>query len=128
MTAPYPLQTTASQWTLTEWLPIARASAPAGADGVALVDFGQLPDDVQWLIDRAVVSCTSTTPTAVRFYDSSRTPTQLLSGSASGNFDEADYPPGLLVRPSTTLLAVWTGASVGAVAHCRLQVRQFRRT
>lgn len=117
-----------AQWTLQDWGAPTRASAPAKADGVARVEFDQLDTDVQWLIDRAVVSCTSGSLTSCRLYDTDTSPTNLLSGTASGNFDEAEYPAGLLVREMRRLVVVWTGCDVGAVGSVRLQTRVMRRT
>lgn len=124
MTVPLPYSTGSpiSRWQVVDWSAPVLTSPPA-TSGTARVEFPQLQDDQQWLIDRAVASCTSTSPTSARLYDATASPLQLLSGTASGNFDEADYPNGLLVRPRGFLVAVWTGCSDGAIATLRLQVR-----
>lgn len=115
-----------SQWVITDWGTPARTSKPA-AGGVARVEFDQIDDGTQWLIDRAVASCTSGSVTSMRLYDTEPTAANLLSGTAAGNFDEADFPGGLLVRSLQTLVAVWTGCDTGAVATLRLQTRVMRK-
>lgn len=101
------------------------ATSPAAAGGTATATFPQLGQEA-WLIDRAIASCTSSTETALRLYEGNPSPGFLLSGTARGNFDEADYPAGVLISPGTQLLAVWTLASDGAVGTLRLQVRVLR--
>jgi hypothetical protein len=95
------------------------------------VQFRDLDVSELWLIDRAIIQCDSTVDTKLRLYASTAAAASLLSGSdseaASGNFDEAEYPQGLLLRPSQSLLAVWTGASSGAKGTIRLQARVFRK-
>lgn len=115
----------ASGWQLVDWLDRDWTSTPA-ASGVLTIETPQLPDTELWLIDRLVVSCTSTSDTAARIYNSSTA--RLRSGSRAGNFDEADYPGGLLLRPSSWLLAQWTGCSLGAVATLAVQARRLVRT
>jgi hypothetical protein len=116
----------AAQWQLADWIQ-PQASSPPAAAGLATIELDQLDPDVMWLVDRAVVACTSTAKTAVRFYDTSVMPLALLDGSAAGNFDVTEYPQGLLVRPSRSLVAQWTGATAGAIATVTLQARVYRR-
>lgn len=121
----------ASSWQLSDWTDPVLTSPPA-AGGTTQVEFRQLDVSELWLIDRAIIQCDSTTDTKLRLYASSAVVPNLLSGSDSdastGNFDEAEYPSGLLLRPTQWLLAVWTGASDGARATIRLQARVYRRT
>lgn len=118
---------TATGWTLTDYVePQARTAAAAG--GAALAQFRQLEPDELWLIDHAVVACTSSTPTSLRLYADAPEPLRLLDGSnSSGNFDVADWPNGLQLAPSTSLVAMWVGADDGAIGTIRLQVRVLRR-
>jgi hypothetical protein len=116
----------ATSWQLVDWQTPSWSSQPAAA-GVARIDCDQLDSDELWLIDRAVVSCSSTAKTTLRLYDSGVDVLRLISGSSAGNFDEADYPGALVLRPSSQLVAVWSNADAGAVATLRLQVRQLRR-
>jgi hypothetical protein len=116
----------AAGWALADWLPLQVQSKPA-ADGVATIEFPQLDPDEQWLIDRLVVTCTSTTATVLRLYDSVVTLGRLLDTTSSGNLNTADYPAGLLVRPASVLIAQWTGASPAAVGAVTLQARVMRR-
>lgn len=124
-----PTSTTApiGQWTLQDWGAPAATSSKAGADGIARAQFEALDVDVQWLVDRAVVTCNSGAITTLRLYDTEVLPGRLLSGSAAGNFDEAEYPSGLLIRPQSALVAVWTGCDPGAVGTIRLQTRVMRK-
>jgi hypothetical protein len=117
----------ASGWGLSDWRQI-RLSATADASGVATIDCGQVDPFTQWLVDRLVVQSTSAAASAVKLYDSSVAPAQVLDGTASGNLNSADYPQGLLIRPSASLIAQWTGATAGAVCTLTAQVRIFRRS
>jgi hypothetical protein len=119
---------TSSSWQLVDPALTPSWSSQPAAGGVARIDCGQLPEGELWLIDRAVVTCTSSTKTALRLYDSAVDNQRLISGSAAGNFDEADYPAGLALRPSSALIAVWSNAADGSIATLRLQARQLRRT
>lgn len=115
-----------SSWQLADWLTPSWSSQPA-TGGRATITCDQLDNDELWLIEHAVVSCTSSTDTRVRWYDSGVDVQRLRDGSDSGNFDVADWPRGLVLRPSTQLVVEWTGASNGAVGTLTLQVQQLRR-
>lgn len=116
----------ASGWQLTDYRQLTYVSGPAiGGTMTAYAD--QLDVDVMWLVDRAVVSSTSTAQTAARHYNGSTGAGRLLSGTNSGNYDEADYPNGLLVPAGGQLLTVWTLADAGAVGTVNLQVRELRQ-
>jgi hypothetical protein len=106
--------------------PVLVTPPAAAGSGTMRVVGAQVPPQEQWVIDRAVVSSTSTSTTSVRLYDGSVAPGLLLSGSNAGNYDEADYPAGLLLGATSQLLVVWTGAGDGAVGTIRLQVRAYR--
>jgi hypothetical protein len=123
---PIPSGSPISQWAVTDW-GTPNAVTPPAAAGRALVNFGTLDTGTQWLVDRAVIVCDSTTDTALRLYADEVSTRNLLSGSDRGNFDEAEYPSGLLIRGGSALLAVWTGCSAGAVATIRLQTRVMRQ-
>ena len=116
----------ASQWQLVDWLEVEEQSAPA-AGGLATIQLEPLGTDELWLIDHMVASCTSTSATALRLYVDDVRPLRLRDGSDRGNFDVADWPAGLLVRPSRSLIAQWSPASVGAIGTLTLQARLFRR-
>lgn len=125
LTLPASLPTGASSWAVADYRREVITSDPA-AGGVARGAGSQLDLDELWLVDRAVVSCTSSTPTRVRLYEGQEAVGSLLSGSASGNFDEADYPTGVLLQSGMQLLAVWSNASDGARGTVVLQVRVLR--
>ena len=116
-----------SRWQLVDFLRISRVTEPA-AGGEAWLDVGQLASDELWLIDRIVASCDSESRTTLRLYEAAVDPMRYLSGSSAGNFDEADYPAGLQVAPSESLLAVWTGAADGARGTLAIQGRIWRRS
>lgn len=123
---PVPVGGTAAGWSLVDFRSY-RASTPAAAGGLASLQLPQLDPTELWIIDHAVVSCTSSTPTSVRWYADTATPAQLLDGSNAGNFDVADWPAGLQLAPGTGLLVVWSGASNGAIGSLALQARVLRR-
>ena len=125
VTLPQPIPAV-SGWALTDWLPMSVQTDPA-AGGVATVELPQLGPDVQWLIDRLVVTCSSSTSTTLRLYDSTVTLGRLLDTTGNGNLNTADYPAGLLVRPSSVLIAQWTNATAGAVGSLTVQARVMRR-
>lgn len=116
----------AASWQLVDFLNVQLRSAPA-AGGQAVLDVGQLDPDEMWLLDHMVVSCDSTARTTLRLYESVVDPQRILDGSSTGNFDVADWPAGLQVRPSTSLIAVWVGASTGARGVIALQGRRMAR-
>jgi hypothetical protein len=116
----------ASTWTLNDFVTMAKSSPPA-AGGICEVAFDQLDPNERWFIDHAVISCDSTTPTVLRLYEGAVNPLYLLDGSGSGAFDVADWPGGLAVQPTRTLIARWTGASAGAIGTVTLQARVLRR-
>lgn len=120
-------QPATSAWQLSDFLRINLQSAAAGVNGLAVLDAGQLPSDELWLIDHAVISCTSANDTTLRLYESVADPLRLLDGSDRGNFDVADWPAGLQLHPSTSLVAVWAGATPGARGVLTLQGRKMRR-
>lgn len=116
----------ATGWQLLDYVSRPFRSQPATA-GAAQIELAELDSDEMWLVDHAVVNCSSTTPTQLRWYDSVVDPAALLDGSNAGNFDVADWPAGLQLGPSTRLLVRWTGASDGAIGTLTLQARVLRR-
>lgn len=118
---------TASAWVLADFATLRRRTDPA-AGGVAMVDLGQLDGNEMWLIDHAVVACDSSTPTELRWYESSVSDLALLDGTSRGNFDVGDWPSGLQAAPSQSLIARWTGASNGARGIVTVQFRVMRRS
>lgn len=120
-------QPSSAGWSFSGYLDPAPVLASAKAAGGAAVATGpQLEPGVQWLIDRAVASCTSSTPTSLRLYDSQSSPAFLLDGTDSGNMDVTEYPAGLWLGQTRQLVAVWAGASANSVGTLRLQVRVYR--
>lgn len=117
----------ASGWGLSDYRWLTAQSSPAAADGRMVVELEQLDPDEMWLVDQAVVTTTSSTPTSARYYAGGQGAASLIDGTASGNFDVGWWPNGLLIEASTRLLVVWDGASLGAVATWRGQLRVLRK-
>jgi hypothetical protein len=124
--APYPLPVT-SGWQVADWLDHSYSSQPAGNDGVALITLDQLPDNERWQLTHMVAGCTSSTATQMRLYVDSVANSSLRDGTSTGNFDVADWAPGLWIPPGRTLLARWFGCSTGAIATLNVQATIFRR-
>ena len=128
VTLPVPIGGSATGWQLIDYT-TPQASAVVDADGRAVITLDQLAPNELWLIDHAVVNCPAADgiPPQLRLYASSETPNRLLDGSAAGDFDVADWPNGLQLPPSASLLVVWSGAYPGTTATITLQVRVLRR-
>lgn len=122
---PQPIPTT-SQWQLVDWLDATYTSSPA-AGGVALITLDQLPDYERWQLTHMVAGCTSAAQTSMRLYLDSVANGSLRDGTATGNFDVADWPMGLMIPPSRSLLARWTGCNDGDVATLTVQANILRR-
>lgn len=130
MTAPLQLPVplaTASGWQLYDYREVSLTSLPAGADGTATATGPQLDPGVLWLIDHGVADCDSTTTTELRLYSGMVGRRFLLDGTGSGNFSVADWPNGLQLGPSRSLVAVWSGATTGATGVLTLQLRELRQ-
>jgi hypothetical protein len=119
---------TATGWALADYMPevVLRSPKVAVGETTATAYGEQLPNDVLWLIDHAVTSCTSATATSLRMYSGAGG--LLIDGTDEGNFQVADWPNGLQVAPGRQLVAVWSSADVGSVGTLALQVRVLRRT
>lgn len=123
---PYPVGGEAAGWTLTTYTRYTAVSKPA-AGGLCLAEFDQLEPEELWLIDHAVIHCTSSTASSLRLYEGDPAVARLLDGTDNGNFMVGDWPAGLLIEPSRRLVAQWSGASAGAVGTLRIQVRVLRK-
>lgn len=115
----------ARQWQLVDY--VTRTGRAQESGGVILVELPALDMGERWLVDHVVVSTTSTTKTVLRLYDGPVAAERLLSGTPSGNLDEADYAGGLLVDSGAMLVAQWTGASAGSTGLLRVQARRLMR-
>ena len=122
-----PLPTTGG-WSMIDWLDASYVSAPAGADGVATITLDPLPTDTRWQLTHMVAFSTSTAAPQMRLYLSNTSPTGLRDGTNTGIFDVADWPMGLMVPPSQSLIAQWTGCNAGDVATLAVQANILRRT
>lgn len=117
---------TASGWEVADYLTVQRRSEPAVA-GLATIELVQLADVEMWLVDHAVVACDSAGPTQLRWYEDRVSDLTLLDGTSKGNFDVADWPAGLQLRPTHALVAQWAGCSDGSRGILTLQARVLRR-
>lgn len=120
-------QPPAGSWAVTDYKPALKLTAKAIADGTATATAVQVDPGTMWMIQRAVCSTTSTAQTQLRLYEGSVAPANILSGSDSGDYDEADYPLGLLLDQSQQLVAQWAGCNAGDVCTLRLQVAVLSR-
>jgi hypothetical protein len=103
------------------------ASTKAAAGGTCATILGPVPEGDLWLIERIVVTCTSSTATTAIFYLDSISNANIVEGTQSGNLDFADENQPLEVDGARSLLAVWTGASNGAIGTVQAQIRVLRR-
>lgn len=124
---PYSLPTSAG-WQLVDKLDKGYASSRPAAGGLITIDVGQLDGSTRWVLTHAVTSCTSTSATLMRLYFGSVNPAGFRDGTDAGNFNVADWSPGLFVPEGTDLIAQWSGCSDGASAALALQVDVYRRT
>lgn len=115
----------AGSWQLVDWLDQSWA-ATAGDDGTATLTLDALGPAVRWRITRSVVSSTSAASSSVRHYLGSVGVGNLRSGSNSGNYDEADYPAGLMIPPTGVYVTQWTGCTPGATCTLALQAEILR--
>jgi len=123
---PQSITGSAAGWSLADYVTVAK-QAVAAANGAAVIELPQLRDDERWLVDHAVIHCTSTTATELRWYEDTIDPLYLLDGSGAGNFDVGDWPAGLHIAPGRSLVMRWTNCTTKAVATVNLQARVLRR-
>jgi hypothetical protein len=126
--SPYYVGGNAAGWVLTDFVDSRPQTSSPATGGTCQIAFEQLPNDQRWLVDHAAVSCTSTTPTRLTWYDSTASPSYMLDFTDEGNLDVGEWANGLHVAPGRSLLAVWTGCSAGAVATVNLQARVLVRS
>lgn len=103
-------------------------SAAAGADFTATAEFDQVEAPYFWLIDRMVVSTTTTKPTTARIYRDYVDPLHLVNATGNGNLDVDDASSPLLVDTGSQLLVVWTGDEAGFRGTARVQYRLMVRS
>lgn len=97
--------------------------ATADASGTATATGPDIPSRQRWVLEQATIACTSTSATKLRLFDGAASPANQLDGSNAGNYDNADWSPGLIVSAGSRLVAQWTGATTGAVATMNVQVQ-----
>jgi hypothetical protein len=115
-------------WSLVDWLDRPYISAPAAADGTALITLDALADNERWSLTHAVIGAvTLASNPQMRFYFDAVSNPNLRDGSRTGAFDVGDWPAGLKIPPGRALLARWTGLNPGDVAFLTLQADIYRR-
>jgi len=127
ITVPQPIGE-AAQWQTTDYGDASAKSAAAAANGRCTVQLAVVPENELWLVDRIVVTCTSTSTTQCVIYEDLEDPQRALEYTRSGNLDVADESSPIHLDAGTSLYAVWTGASVGATATLRAQWAVLRKT
>lgn len=129
MTVPVPTALpSTSSWSAVDWLDKTYTSEPAAADGTAQITLPALPDTDRWQLTHMVAGCTSAGASQMRLYIDDVADQNLRDGTSSGNFDVADWPMGLWIPPSRSLVAAWTSCDPGSVATLTLQAVIYRRT
>lgn len=130
MTVALPTSTPpASGWQLVDWVSLKRRSAPA-AGGIATIELQQLADNEMWLIDHLVTSTGAATTDPrppVRLYEGHADPMNAIDGTV-GQFCVADYPAGLLIRPSQWLTVQWSSLLTGGICYLTVQARRLMRS
>lgn len=117
-----------SSWQLYDWLDKSY-SGTADDTGVAEIDLPELPDNVRWVLTHVVIGAsTAATGSKLRLYVDTVSNAALRDGSSKGDFDVADWAMGLMVPPSTHLIARWTGLEAGDTTYINLQAQILQRT
>lgn len=117
-----------SKWSVWDYGLRIWTSAAAAANGVALIELGQVPDNELWLIDRIVISCTSSADSAFGLYRDAIALGNRLDWTDLGNDNIADESAPITVQPATVLLAQWTDADPASVGSITLQWTILRPT
>lgn len=114
----------ASDWRVADYGQARRTSQPA-AGGVCSVTFAQVPDGELWLVDRIVVSATSTSYTRALVYDGPDG--ELRDGSDNGNLDVGDMASPIQLAAGDQLHVAWDGCSANSVGTAHAQWTVLRR-
>lgn len=117
---------------LVDYPPALEASATAGADGVATVEFPAIDSQYLWRIERMTTYCAPApaagSAAAILVYEGpSMTPTRIRDGSASPGFDVADQHAPITLQPSSQLVVQWTDMPPGTVCSVSVQYQLWRR-
>lgn len=97
----------------------AAASATFDAGGRAVIVIPGPPPALSWWVRTVAVTSTSGTRTAATIYRNSALPSNVIDvAPASGNADTSSI--GFAIGPGESLVIVWSGGTVGAVATATL--------
>lgn len=111
--------------TIREPIPVDSSTDPrqaaANGAGVAQAVFGPVQPGYQWRVERIAISSDSALASAFTMYLETIDPTNIVESTPSGNNDIADETQPILVPEGSRLLAVWTGATPGALCSVRIQ-------
>jgi len=94
---------------------LAGGNVTLDAAGRAQLSVGPSRAFETWEVSRVAVQTSGAIKPAVRLYWYSEVTTSFIDGTRSGNADVGEYSPPLHVTPGQSILAVWTGGSVGAI-------------
>lgn len=120
-------QPASSQWALSDY-GSGVETTPEAAGGTCQVELLTVPADELWLLERVVVSCTSSSASACTLYLDYPDPSRAIDFTPAGNGDVADSAPPVQLEAGTTVLAVWAGCSNGAKGTIRGQWTVLRRS
>lgn len=124
---PYALPVTGN-WQLVDWLDRTYQGV-ADATGVGLITLPQLPDNERWQLTHMVVGAsTAAAKPPLRLYLDSVANGALRDGTDNGKFGVADWAMGLMIPPSVSLLARWSGLNAGDPVFLTLQANILRRS
>lgn len=102
--------------------------ATVDAGGAALVSFGPVPQDERWLVDRVVVVTSSRAGAAwFGMYLDDVDDSRLIDGTNAGDFDVNDADSPLELEGGEQLVCVWSNATPGDVATCRIHYAAQRQ-
>lgn len=128
MTVPVPVAVpVVSGWTVADWLDRS-LTATTDDTGTATITLGPVPDVERWQLTHMVVGCLSTAVAPLRLYLDDASDVNLRDGTDDGRFGVSEWPQGLWIPPTRSLLAVWTGADPGVRATLTVQATIYRRT
>lgn len=103
-----------------------RSDPAAPGSAKAVVQFGPVPTNEVWRVERIAVSTTSTNATAAKVYAGSEDPANLVDQTQSGDGDISDQTNPIEIAGGSSLVVVWYGMSNGAQGTARFQYEAGR--
>lgn len=105
----------------TEGLFKQTGQAISDAGGEAVVQFGPVPANRMWLVQRWVVSVENSPGSQCSVYTDAIATPNLEDGTIAGDLDVADGDPALIVASGSVLIFHWVNAGAGNTATARIQ-------